>query len=86
MPFRPKNLVVNLNNPTGAAACDRCKFVWNTTALAPQYEWAGTALVNTNLRVCPTCMDVPNESLRTPILPPDPLPQNNPRPFNFDVE
>jgi hypothetical protein len=85
MPYRPKNLFISTTNPEGAAACDRCSFVWNHSQLAWQLAWAGNVLVNQNILCCPKCLDIPNESTRAPILPEDPVPIKNPRPFHFDV-
>jgi len=34
--------------------------------------------------VCKSCLDVPQEQLRTIILPPDPVPISNPRPENYE--
>lgn len=63
------------------ATCDRCGMLYNHSDLEWQYEWQGTKLQNLYLLVCRrTCLDIPNQTLRTPILPPDPVPIKNPRP------
>jgi hypothetical protein len=42
-------------------------------------EWSGQRIYNTQVLVCDRCYDRPNETLRTLILPPDPLPVLNAR-------
>ena len=51
-------------------------------------EWAGTHLYKTGALVCTTvgCLDVPQEQLRTIILPVDPPPIMNSRVPNFAYE
>lgn len=79
---------VNANDPRAFAVCDRCGTWHNWINLSWQYEWSGTRLFNTNLLVCQRCLDVPNEQLRTIILPPDPVAIQNARlePFQIDNE
>lgn len=86
---RPRFARVNPNNPEAFAQCDRCGFWYNRSALAFQYEWAGTHLYNTGALVCTTgnrCYDKPFEQLRTIVLPPDPPPVVNARPPNLAYE
>jgi hypothetical protein len=45
-----------------------------------QQQWAGNSLIDTGLLVGIDCLDVPQDQYRTVILPPDPMPINNPRP------
>ena len=73
-------------SPKGWATCDRCGCNTNLYRLQYQYQWAGFDLINLRLRVCPTCMDVPSQQLRTIIIPPDPVPLIDPRPepYAFD--
>jgi len=51
-----------------------------------QYQWAGPRLQNLQLRVCDDCLDIPQEQLRSIIIPPDPLPVLNPRPEYYNIE
>lgn len=74
-----KYTVVDATDPQGAAQCDRCSRWWNANQLTWQYAWGGVQLYNIRVLVCPLCYDIPNEQLRTIILPPDPLPLKNPR-------
>lgn len=74
--------IINPSRPRASAICDRCGFLYLHEDLAWQREWAGTRLINTNFLVCDTCMDVPNQTLRTIRLRPDPLPIRDPRPGN----
>lgn len=78
---------VNAQNPEAFAQCDRCGFWRNRTDLVGQLQWAGTHLYNIQILVCKDrCYDVPQEQLRTIILPPDPPPVLNARVPNFDYE
>lgn len=76
---------LDVNNPTAQAACDRCQFLYSLDQLQRQFEWRGAALVDTGFLVCAgagtkNCLDRPQEQNRTIILPPDPVPRQNPRP------
>lgn len=66
--------------------CDRCGIWHNLANLNFQYDWAGTSLINKQMRVCPQCYDKPQEQLRAIVLPADPVPVSNPRvePFLYD--
>lgn len=55
-------------------------------ALAWQYQWVGPIQQNLRLMVCPTCLDIPNETLRVYNVGPDPLPVPNPSADNADTE
>lgn len=74
---------VDATSPRAWGVCDRCSFTYNLHQLQYQYQYNGTSLYNTRFRVCPKCMDVPQPQLLNPILPPDPMPVNDPRPFNY---
>lgn len=66
--------------------CDRCGFMYTLNDLTWQYQWAGTRLQNLRLRVCEDCMDIPQEQLRAIILPPDPVPVDQPRTEYYSAE
>jgi len=51
-----------------------------------QYQWAGNQLINLGSLVCEHCVDVPQEQLRTIILPPDPSPLFNARPEPYTID
>ncbi len=51
-----------------------------------QWDWAGTKLVNKNILVSVDELDVPQEQLRTVILPPDPPPIMNARPEAYYID
>lgn len=74
---------VSSRNPEAFAVCDRCGMIYNHTDLHWQFDWAGTVLINKRVLVCNRCTDVPQQQLRTIILPADPVPVQNPRPFNY---
>lgn len=78
---------VDATDPVAFAQCDRCGFWRNRTDLVFQNAWAGTHLYSTGDLVCADrCYDIPNEQLRTIILPPDPPPVINARVPNFAYE
>ena len=78
---------VDQNSPVAFAKCDRCGFIRNRTDLVWQVEWAGTHLYSLGSLVCSDrCFDVPQEQLRTIILPPDPMPVLNARVENYAYE
>lgn len=82
-----KDARVDPGNPEAFAQCDRCGFWRNVSDLTWQMQWAGTHIYNTGALVCEDrCLDVPNEQLRTIILPPDPPPVINARVPNFAYE
>lgn len=72
--------VVNANWPRAFAVCDRCYMRYNHDQLQWQYQWVATKLQNIRRLVCPSCLDRPQEQLRTIVLPPDPVPILNARP------
>jgi hypothetical protein len=83
----PKYAIVDASNPTGWAVCDRCGFWRNRSDLKWQYEFGGMHLYNLEILVCADrCADVPQEQLRTIIIPPDPPPIVNARVPNYDYE
>lgn len=85
---RPQSKYVRVDptNPEGAGECDRCGFWYQLADMQWQMQWSGTRLFNTGALVCDDCLDVPQEQLRTIILPPDPLPLINARVPNFAYE
>lgn len=60
--------------------CDLCGQVWDHNRLRFQWDWAGTELINKHLLVCPACYDEPFVPGKTILLPPDPIPIQDPRP------
>src|SRR5271157_593498 len=81
MSYRPKgrNVQIDPSDPAAVAFCDKTGMVFNREDLVKQFEWRGNALVWTGFYVGPQFADVPNEQLRPPILPPDPVPIQLPR-------
>lgn len=78
---------VSKTSPQAHAVCDRCGFTYNHINLKWQFDWAGIQLQNKRILVCETCLDVPQQNgRRTIIIPPDPLPIENPRPEAYGVE
>lgn len=70
---------VSSTNPQAAAVCDRCGSVYNHCDLTWQHDFRGPVLQNTRILVCRRCLDVPQEQLRTIVVPADPVPIMQPR-------
>lgn len=83
-----RHVRVDPTDPEAAGQCDRCGRWFSLRELTWQFEWAGQQLVNKEILVCigGGCLDVPQEQLRTIILPPDPMPVQNARVPNFAYE
>lgn len=81
MSYRPKgkNVKIDASDPAAVAFCDKTGMVFNREDLVKQFEWRGNAIVWTGFYVGPQFADTPNEQLRPPILPPDPVPIQQPR-------
>lgn len=73
---------VSASRPRALGVCDRCYMRYNHDQLQWQFQWVATKLQNIRLLVCRSCLDVPQEQLRTIIIPPDPIPVINARPEN----
>ena len=66
----------DLDNPVAFKVCDRCGRWRNGNDLVWQYQFAGNDLLNLRLLVCfDRCNDVPQQQLRSIVLPPDPIPK-----------
>lgn len=74
---------IDSRNPAALAVCDRCGLVYNHHKLRWQYDWRGPNLQDLGILICPSCMDEPQEQLRSIVLPPDPVPIIQPRPGEF---
>lgn len=73
---------INAKDPKGAARCDGCAIAYPYPELRPQFDYrGGDSPVDTGLRKCRMCMDVPNEQMRKPVTKPDPIPLKYPRPI-----
>jgi hypothetical protein len=81
MSYRPKGRHVRIDRdfPEALGICDKTGFVFNRKDLVRQMEWRGNALIWTGFYVGLPYVDTPNEQLRPPILPPDPVPIFYPR-------
>lgn len=73
----------DVRKPRPLGACDKCGFIYNRDRLKWQYEWSGLKQRNTEMLVCPTCMDAQQPQLRAFTIPIDPVPILNPRPGEF---
>lgn len=74
---------INSRHPRALAICDFCGFTYNHDRLQWAYQWRGPKLSNIRFLVCESCLDKPQEQLRTIILPPDPMPIENARPEDY---
>lgn len=85
MSMRPHGLAsIDARAPRALGVCDRCGFLYNHDQLRWQFDYKfGSRLFNLRLLVCRTCYDIPQESGRTIVLPPDPIPIRNARPEDY---
>jgi hypothetical protein len=75
---------ISAKRPRATAICQRCGFMYNLDMLQWQWDWQqGPRLFNLRIQVCETCLDVPQESGRTIVLPEDPVPVKYPLPENY---
>src|SRR5512141_1028275 len=75
---------ISARKPRALGVCERCGFLYNLDMLAWQWDWQqGPRLKNLRKLVCPECYDKPQESGRTIVLPPDPIPVQFARPENY---
>lgn len=77
---------VSASNPSAFGVCDRCKLLYNLNKLTWQFDWAGPRMINKRILVCHTCLDVPQQQLRTIVIPVDPPPVLNARPEAYAIE
>lgn len=79
--YQPKGKYVSIdvNHPQALGYCDYTQIIHMRKDLIRQMEWRGDALVWTGFYVGRDFLDTPNEQLRPPILPPDPVPILEPR-------
>ncbi len=82
----PRRAATDPHSPRAWATSDRNGMINNHENLEWQYEWAGTSLINKRILVSPDELDVPQEQLRTIILPPDPPAIIYARPENYDID
>ena len=71
---------VDIDDIRAFAICERCGSLWNHDQLSWQYDYRGPSPQNTRKLVCPTCLDAPNPTSKSIVLPPDPVPVLNARP------
>lgn len=84
--LHPNHARVDPTNPQAWGTCDRSGFIHNLADLKPEFEWAGTQLINKHFLVGDRFIDVPQEQLRTIKIPPDPDPVLNARPEPYAVD
>lgn len=77
---------ISRTSPRAIAVCDRCGRLFNHSQLQWQYDWRGPRLQNLRILVCESCLDMPQEQLRTITLPADPQPIMNPRPEQYSLD
>lgn len=78
------NARISAVSPSALGVCQRCGFLFNLSDLKYQYDWQqGPRLKNLRIKVCRTCMDVPQENGRTVVLPADPVPVAFPLPEDY---
>lgn len=76
---------ISARNPRALAICDRCGLTYNHVNLQWQYDWRGASLQNLRILVCDSCLDTPQQQLRSIVVPADPVPIMNPRTQDWAV-
>lgn len=74
---------VSSRSPRAAGQCDRCGFLYSHSDLRWQFDYAGAGLINKRMLVCRRCEDMPQNQLRSFVIPADPMPIQNPRVPNY---
>ena len=74
-----KHVRIDSGAPSAVAMCDYTQMIFNRKDLVKQMEWRGNALIWTGFYVGRPYVDEPNQQLRPPIYPPDPVPIKEPR-------
>lgn len=85
----PKLAEVDSENPNAFAMCGRCGFLTNIDKMVWQYSYEGSmSPQNTQILTCGRsgCLDPLNAQDAPIILPPDPLPVFNARPYPYTLE
>lgn len=79
----PKGIFVTIdpNNPDAVARCDRSGLLCNYNDLCKQMDYRGSGLVWTGLYVNKAFLDKPNPQGLNPVIKPDPVPLDHPRPW-----
>lgn len=77
---------VDEDNPQAWGICDRCGCLYCLRDLQFQYAINGLNIINTQLRVCETCMDELNYQFQNIPLPADPIPKRNARPEPYMLD
>ncbi len=72
--------------PQGWATCQRCGFVTNLVKMSWDVQYSGPALINKRFLVCELCVDIPQDQLRSIVLPPDPPGLMNARPEPYTID
>jgi hypothetical protein len=73
------HVTIDNDHPRALGICDYTGFVHLRSDLVKQMEWRGDNLVWTGFYVGKDYVDTPNEQGRPPLLPPDPVPVQDPR-------
>ena len=85
MSYRPKGKYVSIDSqsPRAIGICDYTGLRFNHSDLVRQLEWRGRRLAWTGFYVGRPFVDTPNAQLKPPVLVPDPVPIQNPRPPQY---
>lgn len=80
--------MVDPSNMRGLAwsTSDRNGFITNHKNMRWQYQWAGPQLINTRILVDENELDIPQQQLRSIMIPPDPDPLFNARPEPYTID
>lgn len=73
-------------SPQAQAVCMRCGNWFNRVDLQFQFDWRGASMQNLFLLVCRECSDIPQQQLRSIVVPPDPVPIFYPSVESFEQD
>lgn len=82
----PKRARTDIDYPQAWGTDDRSGFVGNLNDFRWQMQWSGSQLINLRILVHPDHLDIPQEQLRTLVIPPDPDPLFNARPEPYAID
>jgi hypothetical protein len=77
----------SITKPREVGICDRCSEKRFLSELVWQWDVRGLGLKNLRIRVCyDRCLDTPAWFLKPVVIGPDPVPPQDPRPYNYGVQ
>lgn len=82
----PRSADVDPDNLSAWSTSDRNGFITNHRKMRWQWDWNGPQLINKRILVDQDELDIPQEQLRSIVIPPDPNPLMNARPEPYTID